>query len=269
MAAGKAPHASLPVKKRPLASSSDPSFGKAASFNPLLSRLVGNLSGNRSAGVPLHEVGHFEALSRQLLEAQSVSFWIFNAILNWLKQEGFQPLEASLFEELVQAFSTCMVGSTASLAFMATFCQARRREAVLSHFPTHVGSHFRALLSASSFAGPNLFEDSVLDKVLAESREDSAVSVNLALVKAVSFPVFGAAKSGQKASSDQSSAAAASSSASRGHGRGSSRDQNRKDSSSPGSSTFQDCKRKASSTSLHKSPRRSYAKHSRGKGFRK
>ena len=63
-----------------------------------------------------------------------------------------------------------MVGSTASLASMATFYQARWREAVLSHFPAHVGSHFRALLSASSLAGPNLFEDSVLDKVLAESR---------------------------------------------------------------------------------------------------
>ena len=48
------------------------------------------------------------------------------------------------FEELVQAFSACIVGSTASLASMATFCQARRREAVLSHFPAHVGSHLQA-----------------------------------------------------------------------------------------------------------------------------
>ena len=144
----------------------------------------------------MHEVGRLEALSRQLLEAQSVSFWIFIAILTWLKQEGFQPSDASLFKELVPVFSACMVGSTASLASMATFCQARLREAVLSHFPAHVGSHFRALLAASSFARPNLFEDSVLDKVLAESREDSAVSANLALVKAVYFPVFGAAKSG-------------------------------------------------------------------------
>ena len=51
-AAGKAPHSSLPAKKRPLASSSDPVFSKASSFNPSLPRLVGNLSGNRSAGVP-------------------------------------------------------------------------------------------------------------------------------------------------------------------------------------------------------------------------
>ena len=104
-----------------------------------------------------------------------------------------------------------------------------------------------------------MFEYSILDKVLAESREDSAVAANLALVKAMSFPVFGAAKSGQKASSDQSSTAASSSSASRGRRRVSSGDQARKGSSSPGSSIFQDCKRKASLPSSRgaNSPRRS------------
>ena len=115
-----------------------------------------------------------------------------------------------------------------------------------------------------------MYEDSVLDKVLAESREDSAVSANLALVKAVSFPVFGAAKSGQKASFDQSSTAVSSSSAYRGQGRGSSEDQTRKGSSSRSSSSFQDRKRKPSPSCLGaKSPHRSYAKPSRGKGCRK
>ena len=125
-------------------------------------------------------------------------------------------------------------------------------------------------MAASSFARPNLFEDSVLDKVLAESREDSAVFANLALVRAVSFPVFGAVKSGQKASSDQYSTAASSSCASRGRRRGSSGDQTRKG-SSPGSSIFLDRQRKASSPSSRgaKSPRHSYATPSRGKGFRK
>ena len=79
-AAGKAPHSSLPVQKRPLASSSDPAFGKASSFNPSLPRLVGNLSGNRLAGVPLHEVGRLEALSRQLLEAHLVSYWLLRLL---------------------------------------------------------------------------------------------------------------------------------------------------------------------------------------------
>ena len=146
------------------------------------------------------------------------------------------------------------------------FFQAKRRESVLSHFPSHIGSHFRDLFSGSSFKGPHVFIDEVLTKVL-------AVSANLALVKAVSFPVFGAAKSGRKASSDQSLAAATSAAASRGRGRGSVSDQSKKSHpSSPAfSSSFQGRKRKASSPSSGrsvKSPHRG-AKSSRGKGFRK
>ena len=54
------------------------------------------------------------------------------------------------------------------------------------------------------------------------------MSANLDLVKAVSFPVLGAAESGRKASSVHSLAAAFSATVSRGRGRGSSADQSRK-----------------------------------------
>ena len=37
-----------------------------------------------------------------------------------------------------------------------------------SHFPAHIRAHFRSLLAASSFDGPNLFEKEVLSRVLAE-----------------------------------------------------------------------------------------------------
>ena len=107
---------------------------------------MGSLAGSRSGGwggggVQFHEIARTEAILRQLLE--SVSLWLFNALLNWLKQENFVPSDTVLFEELVQAFSLSMRGSTSSLASLATFCQAKRREAVLSHFPAHIGSHFR------------------------------------------------------------------------------------------------------------------------------
>ena len=109
-----------------------------------------------------------------------------------------------LFEELVQAFSLDMVPSTSSSSSLATFCQAKHREAMLSHFPAHIGSHFRVQLASSSFNGLFLFDDEVLLTVLTASREDSAVSTNIALTKAVSF-AFGAGKSDWKASSDRTS----------------------------------------------------------------
>ena len=155
--------------------------------------------------------------------------------MNWLKEESFIPSDFVLFEELVQAFSLSMVGSVSSLVSLATFCQTKRCEAVLSHFPAHVRAHFCAFL-ASSFVGLFLFDEDALLWILATSREESAVSANMALVKAVSFPVFGAGKSDWKASSDQSSSAASSSAASRGRGRGVVSDRFRKASSSSSAS---------------------------------
>ena len=107
--AGKGPLASLPFKKHPLAASSDPEFGRAAVPNPLLSRIVGLLPTSCSAGVQFDELARLESVARQTLQAQSVSFWIFNALLNWLVQESFVPSDSVLFEELVQAFSLAMV----------------------------------------------------------------------------------------------------------------------------------------------------------------
>ena len=122
-------------------------------------------------------------------------------------------------------------------------------------------------MASSSFGGPHLFDEEALLRVLAASREDSAISANVTLVMAVSFPVFGAGKSDRKASSDQSSAA------SRGRGRGSVSDRFRKawaSSSSCASSSLQDRKRKSTYPAgrASKSPRCS-SKNPRGKGLRK
>ena len=96
--------------------------------------------------------------------------------------------------------------------------QAKRREGVLSHFPSHVGTHFRCDLAASSFAGPFLFDDEVLTRVIGASREDSNLDAQLSIAKAFKFPIFqGLGNSDWKVSSGQrSGASSSSSSASRG-----------------------------------------------------
>ena len=76
---------------------------------------------------------------------------------------------------------------------------------MLSYFPTNFGEHFKAQLQASSYESTSLFDEEVLKKVMAERKDDSAVSASLAVVKAFTFPVFGAGKSGSQASTAQSS----------------------------------------------------------------
>ena len=129
---------------------------------------------------------------------------------------------------------------------------------MLSHFPPHIGDHFRSQLAASSFSSPSLFEDEVLNRVMSESREDQSVSSCVSLAQAVSFPVFGAGKFARKASSDQASAAASPLAAPGGRGRGCGSDRGRGGG----------YKRKASHSPARggKSPR---GNSSRGKGFTK
>ena len=102
---------------------------------------------------------------------------------------------------MIQAFSLSMVNSTNALANLSTFFQAKRREATLTHFPGHIGEHHKAQLQASAYGGSQLFEEDVLTRVLSESREDSAVSANVALIKGFTFPIFGKKAQEQKASS--------------------------------------------------------------------
>ena len=94
---------------------------------------------------------------------------------------------------------------------------------MLSHFPLHVGPHFKKDLAASSFNGPHVFDDEVLARVIAASREDSHLDAQLLIAKAFTLPVFRAEakNTGRKASSGQgSSVSSASTSGFRGSRQG-------------------------------------------------
>ena len=88
-----------------------------------------------------------------------------------------------------------------------------------------MGPHFKKDLAASSFSGTHVFDDEVLARVIAASREDSHLDAQLSIAKAFTLPVFRAEakNTGRKASSGQGSSASSSASTSgfRGRSRGS------------------------------------------------
>ena len=113
--------------------------------------------------------------------------------------------DTSLFAHLIQNLSLALVNASSS-ASLAAYVQAKRREGVLSYFPSHVGIHFRKDLAASSFGGPFLFDDEVLARIIASSREDSYLDAQLSKAKVFKLPVFrGAGNADRKASSNQRS----------------------------------------------------------------
>ena len=193
---GKAVASALPSRRQDRGCCSDPSVTSSTSMNPAIPWLVGALS-NRS----------LELLCNGMLAAQSSGFWFFSALLHWLKELGFEAPDPSLFGQLVQEISGSLVTTVNSASGLAAFMLAKRREGVLSHFPLHVGAHFKKDLASSSFSGPHVFDEEVLTRVTVASREDSHLDAQLSIAKAFTLPVFRAdtKNPGRKTSSGQDS----------------------------------------------------------------
>ena len=86
-----------------------------------------------------------ESLCNGMLAAQSSGFF-FSALLHWLKELGFETPDPSLFGQLVQEVSGSLVTAANSSSGLAAFMLAKRREGVLSHFPSHVVPTLRRIL---------------------------------------------------------------------------------------------------------------------------
>ena len=177
--AGEVVASALPSRRRDRGCCSDPLVVSSASMNPAIPQLVGALSNRRSLSFSFEEAVRVGSLCNGMLAAQSSGFWFFLALLHWLKELGFEAPDPSLFGQLVQEVSGSLV-----TAGLAAFMLAKRREGVLSHFPPHVGAHFKKDLASSSFSGPHVFDDEVLTRVIAASREDSHLDAQLSVAKA-------------------------------------------------------------------------------------
>ena len=157
--AGKAVASALPSRRRDRGCCSDPMIESSIPMNPSIPRLVGARSSRRSLNFSFEEAARVESLCTGMLAALSSGFWLFSALLQWLKELGFEALDPSLFGQLVQEVSGYLVTAANSASGLAAFMLAKRREGVLSHFPKHVGPHFKKDLAASSFNGSHVFDD--------------------------------------------------------------------------------------------------------------
>ena len=218
--AGRLPNAALPSRKHSAASCAEEHLRSAAPFNADLTRMVGNLSSKRSLSFSFDEAAKVESLLKGVMESQSLTLCFLSALLHWRKELSFVPPDVSLFAQLIQSLSLAFISASTSSTSLATYLQAKRREGVLTYFPSHVGVHFRRELAASSLEGSHLFMEDFLARVIASSREDWHLDVQLSVAKAFKLLVFRVAgNADRKVSSNQrSEASASSSSSSRGKG---------------------------------------------------
>ena len=221
-----------------------------------------------------YSYSYYASVKRSLLPSPSTSSLfaedVIKASLTQMKEDSQLKLLSNLSstkDGKQSASSASSLGhgrstpssSSNSASGLATFMLAKRREGVLSHFPPHVGSHFKKDLASSSFSGPHVSDNEILARVIAAYREDSNLDAQLFIAKAFTLPVFCAdtKKSGRKTSSGQESSA--SSSGFRGRGRGSDSEGWKCKASSPGRS----CKkssRRGSSPACFQAGKRSQVK---------
>ena len=91
----------LPARRCDRAACSDPLLAATTPVNTGIPRLVGLLPNKRSLFFLFDEAVRVEPLCKGLLASQSSTFWMFSALLHWLKELGFATPDPALFGQLV------------------------------------------------------------------------------------------------------------------------------------------------------------------------
>ena len=192
----------LPKKNRKHSVADMPEFSTATAINPDFSRLTDNktVSNKRWGSITFLEMERMESVSRSLLEGNSYSLWLMSGLLSQLKQAGFNPPDPALFNTNISSAS--LSSQARSAATLSDFLQSKGGKATL---PLSRAQKRELLFSSCSASG--LFDQSLLEKVSSQVKEDSVISSSLSMAKmAQSRPFVG----GKSSSSSSGSAGASS-----------------------------------------------------------
>ena len=120
------------------------------------------------------ESNKLEAVLRNQLECRSRSFWLLSTLIHTINANGFVPQEPNLFQELISSLTFSLVTSTRLSSSSINFMQSKRRESILSHFPSHVADCHKTDLLASPMSKKSLFGSKDLGRIIGEVKEDSS-----------------------------------------------------------------------------------------------
>ena len=187
----------LPKKNRKHSVADIPDFATALPVNPGFSRLTNNktVSSKRWGSITFLEMDRMEIVSRSLLEGISHSLWLMSEILSQLKQAGFNPLDPSLFNTNISSIATSLSSQGRSAAALADFLQSKRRESYIAHttLPLSQAQKREVLVSPGSTSG--LVDQSLLEKISSQVKEDSFISSSLSMTKIAHSCTFRGSKS--------------------------------------------------------------------------
>ena len=103
--------------------------------NPEFSRISNSktILKSRLSSVSLIDLEKFERASRTVLAGNSQCFWVLSSLLAQLREDGFRPLDPTLFDKNISALSAALASQTAVASGLTNFITSKQRESYLAH----------------------------------------------------------------------------------------------------------------------------------------
>ena len=175
----------FPKKNRKHAVVDEPEFSIAPAVNPDFSRLTENksVSNKRWGSITFLEMERMKSVSHSLLEANSYSLWLMSGLLSQLKCDGFSPSDPALFSTKILSISASLSSQARSAVALSDFLQSKRRESSIAHATLRLSQARKHGLLVSPGSASGLFDQSILEKVAGQVKEDSFISSSLSMAK--------------------------------------------------------------------------------------
>ena len=172
-------HRVLPLKRRVFPVADDPDYTTPRWLNPDFVRLAGNktIAKARAGTMSFADIEKVEKCFRTFLGGHSQSFWLLSALLSQLKQDGFHPSDPVLFDKTILSLSATLA------AGLADFVVAKHHESYLAHVSLPLSALQKRELLVTPWSDMSLFDQSLLERVLGQVKEDSFISSSLSLAK--------------------------------------------------------------------------------------
>ena len=167
-------HRVIPLWRRLFPVADDPDYATPWWLNPDFARLAGNktIAKTRVGTFSFSNMERVDKCSRTFLGGHSQSFWLLSALLSQLKQDGFQPSDPALFDKTISSLSATLATQTSLAAGLTDFVVSKRRESFLAHVSLPLSEPQKRELLATPGSDTSLFDQSLLEKVSGQVKED-------------------------------------------------------------------------------------------------
>ena len=159
-----------------------------------------SIAKTRTGSVSFADMERLEKCSHSLLEGNLHALWLMSALVFQLKADGFSPSDPTLSDKAISSISCTLASQTSLAAAMSDFVVSKRKESLLSHVSLPISASQKQELLVTPGTDSALFDQSLLEQVSGQVKEDSFISTSMAMAK------LAGAKSGGKTKSSASSA---------------------------------------------------------------